>query len=473
MVETKLLTQPGVDKLKPGATLRWIKDAGAQSLYLTIAPRQAGDKRNPKSWMLRARGPNRRPAKIVLGPYDRAGVELDGIPEIGQPLGVAAARALAADLLRRLKRGEDIFAEHRARRARQRTEVADKEANAFGACVVEFIRDYRTKKHQTRPRRWHEDARVLGLNWPRDCDPADIEPEIIRNGLAESWANKSVTEIDEAAIYAVVDDARKRGIPGLDSRNGGVSEARGRRMHAALSVLFRWLRRKRLVTHNPCRDLDRPGPPPAREHYLNASELRWLWWACADEPIFGPAVRLMVLTGQRLNEIAGLRRSELYDDGAVWTIPGTRTKNHKRHTVHLAPLACKQIAGLDGTSDLMFTTNNTTSLSGWSRFKGRLDRKMLELARRELEAKAVIRDWRFHDLRRGFATGCGELGIPGEVIKLALNHSSGARRSVAGTYNRSERMEERKIAFERWAQHVKGIVERRPANVTQLRKPAS
>jgi integrase len=469
MTENILLTEPAIKRLKPNHQLRWIKDSGSTALYLVIQPRQPGDKSNPKSWMLRFRRDDGRIAKIKLGPYDLSNHELKGDPEVGQPLGLAGARALAADLLRQRARGDDIAAEHKARRVRVRTEIADKAALAFGSCVREFFVDYRTRKHGSRPRRWTEDARTLGLSWPRDCDdPASTGPGVIRGGLADKWADKSVAEIDEAMIIAVVDDARKFGIGGLDSRNGGVSEARGRRMHAALSVFFRWLRRKRRVLHNPCRDVDHPGPPAAREHFLNENELRWLWRACDDEPIFGPPVRLLILCGQRLNECAGLKKSELSDDGVTWTIPSTRTKNHFPHIVHLAGLAREQIASSEGAGDFVFSTTAKSSLSGWSRCKARLHRKMQELARKELGAKAKIRPWRLHDLRRGFVTGCGELGVSGEIVELCVNHVSGTRKGVAGTYNLSERLPERKACFERWARHVEGLVARRPANITDI-----
>jgi integrase len=470
VVETMLLTQPAVERLKPGAKLRWIRDAGAQSLYLVIAPRRAGDKRNPKSWLMRFRGgPNGRPAKIVLGPLDLSGHTLKATPEIGQPLGVAAARALAAEIHRRRRAGDDVIGQHKAKRIRRRTETADKAALTFGACVVEFIRDYRTKKHHTRPRRWFEDARALGLSWSRGADPAKVEPEIIKGGLAERWASKSVAEIDEADILTVVDAARKTGIPGLDPHNDGISESRGRRLHATLSVLFRWLQARRRVPRNPCRDVSHPTAPPSRSHIPTADELCLLWLACDAEPLYGPLIKLLILKGQRLNEIAGLRWSELSDDRATWTIPAARTKNHREHVVPLAPAARKLLAGIKpAAGDLVFTTTDATAVSGWSRLKRRLDQRMLDLARQERGAKATIRPWRFHDLRRAFVTGCGELGIRPDVIELCINHQSGARGGVAGIYNRSALLPERKAAFERWALHVAGIVERRPANVTKL-----
>jgi integrase len=468
MVETALLTDAAVRRYKPGAKLRWIRDAGARSLYLVIAPRRNGDKRNAKSFLTRFRDLNGKPGKMVLGPFDLSGHELKETPQVGQPLTVAGARALVADIHRRRALGEDVIGQHKARKTRRRTEVAEKAALTFGACAVEFFGDYKTKRWHARPRRWYQDARTLGLDWPREADPAKVEPELIAGGLAQRWADKPVGEIDEAEILTVVDAARKSGIPGLEQRNGSASESRGRRIHAALSVFFRWLQAKRRVLRNPCRDVSHPGAPPSRERLLTNDELRWFWRACDGEPLYGPVLRLLLLTGQRRNEVAGARRAELNDDRTVWTIPSTRTKNHREHIVLLAPLSREQLASIKTSSDLIFTTTGATPLSGWNTLKRRLDRAMLELAHEERGAKATLAAWRLHDLRRTFVSGCGDLGIRGEITELCINHQSGARGGVAGIYNKSELLPERKEAFERWAAHVQGLVSGEPDKVVQL-----
>jgi integrase len=468
MVETVLLTDAAVRRYKPGAKPRLIRDAGARSLYLVIAPRRDGDKRNAKSFGMRFRGLNGKPTKMVLGPFDLSGHELKATPQVGQPLTVAVARALAADIHRRRALGDDVTGQHKARKIRRRTEATEKAALTFGACAVEFFRDYKTKRWHTRPRRWHEDARTLGLSWPRNADPAKSDPEVLKHGLAARWTDKPVAEIDEADVLAVMDDARKNGIPGLDQRNNGSSESRGRRIHAALSVFFSWLQTKRRVLRNPCRDVSHPSAPPARERMLSDDEVRWFWCACDAEPLYAPLLRLLLLQGQRLNEVAAMRRSELSDDRTTWTIPSARAKNHREHIVPMAPLAREQLASIKTSSDLIFTTTGATSLSGWNRLKRRLDRGMLQLARKERGAGATIMPWRLHDLRRTFVTGLGNLGIRPDVIELCVNHVSGTRGGVAGIYNKAMLLLERWEAFERWALHVAGIVEQRPPNVTKL-----
>jgi hypothetical protein len=61
-----------------------------------------------------------------------------------------------------------------------------------------------------------------------------------------------------------------------------------------------------------------------------------------------------------------------------------------------------------------------------------------------------------------------ELHVPPHVVELVVNHISGTRAGVAGTYNRSELLPERKAALERWATHVAGIVAPPQENVVSL-----
>jgi Phage integrase family len=71
-----------------------------------------------------------------------------------------------------------------------------------------------------------------------------------------------------------------------------------------------------------------------------ASEIVKFWSAAdADRVEFSSLLKLLLLTGCRLNEVAGMRSAELSDHGATWNIPGERTKNGRPHVVPLAPLA--------------------------------------------------------------------------------------------------------------------------------------
>ena len=175
----------------------------------------------------------------------------------------------------------------------------------------------------------------------------------------------------------------------------------------------------------------------------------------AERKEFSALLKVLLLTGCRLNEVAGMTRAELSDDGATWNIPGARTKNRRPHVVPLAPLARKMIG--TGSEGFVFTTTGRSPVSGWSKIKRRLDEAM------------QIPPWRLHDLRRTAVTGMAELGIRPDVIELAVNHVSGLRGGIAGVYNKSQLLPERRVALERWAAHVAGVVSGEPANVVPLK----
>src|SRR6516162_3457775 len=78
----------------------------------------------------------------------------------------------------------------------------------------------------------------------------------------------------------------------------------------------------------------------ARTRVLSDDELRAVWLAAGDERVgpYGQAIRLLILTGARRADVAGLKRSEIEvvrDNGSeftVWRLPQARSKN-KREVV--------------------------------------------------------------------------------------------------------------------------------------------
>jgi hypothetical protein len=78
-------------------------------------------------------------------------------------------------------------------------------------------------------------------------------------------------------------------------------------------------------------------------------------------------------------------------------------------------------------------------------------------------------DWRIHDLRRTAVTKMAELGVRPDAIELVVNHVSGHRGGIAGIYNRSEMLPERRAALERWSAHIEGLLSGTAAKVVQLR----
>ena len=76
-----------------------------------------------------------------------------------------------------------------------------------------------------------------------------------------------------------------------------------------------------------------------------------------------------------------------------------------------------------------------------------------------------LRRGSMHDLRRSVATHMGEMGIQPHVIEEVLNHVSGTRAGVAGTYNRSKLEEPKRQALEAGPKYLMAHVEgREPAD---------
>lgn len=439
----KTITAAAVKNYRPGEGRREIPDGGCSGLYLVI---QASGHR---SWAMRFRRPNGKPAKLTLGPVDLSGHEAESEPVLDSPLTLASARRLAAEIHRQRAMGRDVVADYDASRRRQKSQHENRAKSTYASAAKDFIEQYASKK----TRRWRETARLLGLAYP----PTGGEPTRIKGGLCERWNDKPIAEIDGHDIHSLIDETRRSGAPGLERRSDGPTEARARVMLSCLSKMFSWLVQHRRVSQNPCKDVHRPEASAARDRVLTDAEIVKFWRATdAERKELSALLKLLLLTGCRLNEVAGMTRAELSDDGATWNIPGSRTKNKRPHVVPLAPLARKLVG--TGSEGFVFTTTGRSPVSGWSKIKGRLDEAM------------KIPPWRLHDLRRTAATGMAEIGIGPHIVEAALNHISGAKAGVAGTYNRAAYAEEKRAALERWASHVQGLVSERPANVVKMRK---
>jgi len=94
---------------------------------------------------------------------------------------------------------------------------------------------------------------------------------------------------------------------------------------AAYKMLFRFAVRKGYLKHSPVAGfVARPSKP--RERTLSPDEVKAVWHACPDST-FGTVVKLLILTGQRRNEIQHIA---VVDDFA--TIKSAFTKNRRSHT---------------------------------------------------------------------------------------------------------------------------------------------
>jgi integrase len=190
--------------------------------------------------------------------------------------------------------------------------------------------------------------------------------------------------------------------------------------------------------------------------------LRNIWQAAEKIGApFGTLVKLLILLGQRRDETAGMRWSEIDLGARLWTITKERTKNNQPHAV---PLCGSAIAILEALpriagSDFILTTTGDTPSNGYSKGKLRLDALL----------PPDMPPWRLHDLRRTLASGMARLGVNLPVIEKILNHLSGSFGGIVGVYQKHTFADEKIAALERWAEHVEQIVSGKPAKVLPLR----
>jgi integrase len=318
-----------------------------------------------------------------------------------------------------------------------------------------------------------------------------------------SYAAEAVRAL-HYAFAAHLDDAaedldREAVVRGLDTigrrrrrKDGGVGKplrgaAMAGRTAAYGRAAFAWAVKRGAVHTNPFAALPSRKGIAKRERVLSDTEIGEIWRATGDVASpYGAIIRLLLLTGQRRGEVAGMTWGEISDDLAIWTLPGERTKNGAAHTVPLSapardllkPLLLEHGNKRDVDGGLLLPGAVGTPFAGWSKAKRALDKAILDArAKGALTAKspAQLVPWNVHDLRRTVATGLQRLGVRLEVTEAILNHISGSRGGIAGVYQRHDWAAEKRAALDNWAANVIVIAEGRLAgnNVVTLARAES
>jgi integrase len=341
-------------------------------------------------------------------------------------LSLAAAREEARRALDLAAVGTDP----RLVRAQAKQERQEERRNTFSVCAEEFLQKHAGRR--LRPSTQREYRRIL--------TGFDTRP----------WRDRPIAKIAKRDILDVVEAIDGRGSPGA-----------AKRALVYLRKFFNWCAERDIITAIPTDRIRPPHPEVKRDRILSEDELRDLLRALdADRGIFAPLLRVLLLTGQRRAEVAGMRWSELRDledDQTLWEIPGSRTKNKQSHLVPLVPAVRDILIALPRTGDLVFTTTGETAVSGFGKVKARIDAWMTqERAERGLDA---IPPWTLHDLRRTMVTVMNEeLSVAPHVVEAVVNHMSGlAKAGVAGVHNRALYLNDRRCALEMWSDYVQGL----------------
>jgi integrase len=394
------LTARTIETINPGRQRREIPDARMPGLYLVLQPSGA------KSWAVRYRhaGTTR---KHTLGGY----------PAID----LKSARALAGKALRAVAEGRDPGREKAQERAAPDT---------IEVVAAQFI-----ERHCQR------------ANRPSTAEATERQ---LRLYVLPRWRGRLAREITRRDVLDVLDRVVDGGKP-----------IAANRVLAAVRKMFNWAVSRDVVTASPCAGVKPPAAERSRDRVLTDPELRKVWIA-ADKVggSFGALIKLLILTGQRRDEVAGAEWSEMDLDGRLWTLAAGRVKNNRPHEVPLSEAAVAVLQDLPRIGKrFVMTTNGVSPSSGYNKGKLKLDALL----------PSDMESWRLHDIRRTVASGMPRLGINLPVIEKVLNHSSGSFAGVAGIYQKHTFAEEKRRALDAWGAFVADLVsDRQRRNVVRL-----
>ena len=394
----KTLTTRFVEAVKPNTSRSEYRDDQVTGLMLRVSASGA------KSWSVQfVRKSDGRKRRITIGTYPA--FTLDG------------ARTEARNLLARVGRGEDPAPEHKLRA----------ELFTFGKLADLWLERYaRPSKVASAV---YEDTLLLNK---------DIRPAI---------GAKKVEDVAKRDVILIADAIVARG-----------AKTRCNRAIKLVRSIYRWGIAEDFVSLDPTlgikpRTVERP-----RERVLNETEIAIVWHELDSAPMtrgLQLAIKLALVTGQRIGMVEGMVKSELDLTFAnpIWTVSGLRTKNRELTRVPLSPLAIKLIfeaIALSGDGTFVFP-----STVGRGPITGHAATRAMSRARSNL----TVSDFRIHDLRRTCASGMAALGVNPHTIALVLDHISTTKASVThSVYIKYSFDKEKRQALESWADHLERVI---------------
>ena len=252
--------------------------------------------------------------------------------------------------------------------------------------------------------------------------------------LLPAWGELPIKEVGRQDVKDVLRKVAK-------SRPVGAN-----RLLALIRQIFNYALDEEQIDASPVTRIKPLTKEVERERVLTADEIKALWLASDNTGFpFGPFVKVLLLTGQRRNEVARIQWSELDLDGGTWTLPGERAKRNKGHLVPLSPLAVQIIKSIPEVGRYVFSSGRVGDrpISGFGKAKLRID------------ALSKVEGWTLHDLRRTVATGMRELGVDRLTVSKVLNHSESG---VTKVYDRYAADPEKRRALERWSHRLETLL---------------
>lgn len=352
-----------------------------------------------------------RPRRMTLGPYGHGGISLKEARNRWY-----AARA-------KLEHGTDPG----------QAQIEEKRANYEAGTVGELANDYMTKHAKAKKRSWIEDQRIIN----REVLPA--------------WKNRKAKSIKRRDVIELLDRIVDRGAP-----------IRANRVFEVIRRMFRFGVERDYLETTPCLYISKPAPEQRRDRVLSPEEIRTVWIKVEEIPSARPvqlALRLLLATGQRRAEVAGIEKDELDLESRWWTIPAERTKNGKIHRVPLNDYATACI------SELLELSEGSPHLFPATRAEGAIDPNTLTKAVGKYQEIFGLPHWRTHDLRRSFITHMRGDPKCRQYVPLVVNHTESDITSQA--YDRFAYDDQKRAVMDAWQAKLEAIIEGKQSNVVQ------
>jgi integrase len=375
-------------------------DAKTKGLALRVSP-------TAKSWsvMFTIPGSQKR-ARLVLGSYPATSL--------------AKARTMAIEAQGEVEQGIDP----RTQRATVRDDV--------GQVTVAILAKQYLAKHGSKIKTGRELERRL---------KADVLPLIGTVKLAELHRRDATRVLDRILDRGATASARKA--------------------FGDLRAMIRWAVARGDLDHNPLDGMDPPSKSKPRERFLSEDEIAALWqaWPNVLSAPMTLALKLALVTGQRIGEVTGMDLEEIDFQKAVWNLPPSRTKNGAAHSVPLSGLALDLIAEARRTA-----------------IKGRLfplNTQRLGNLLNQKRDRLPVKAWSAHDLRRSVCTHLAMLGVSPLIIGACVNHRSQTKSTITlSHYIKYDFGAEKRQALELWADRLAAIIGGGGAKVIPMKAPA-
>ncbi|WP_420325909.1 tyrosine-type recombinase/integrase [Mameliella sp.] len=274
---------------------------------------------------------------------------------------------------------------------------------------------------------------------------AKIWIAMFRNHTFEKLGNKSISEISSNEISDLL-------TPIILEK-----PETGKRLRQRIETIFDWsIAAGHYSGSNPARYRSRLQHllPKTKHRPQHRKALPW-----KDVPSFwtklktqecnsAQALKFLILTCTRSGETRGADWGEINLPDAIWVIPAERMKAHDEHRIPLSTSALRVLEKCKGMNDRVVFPSDRVRRDG-SEFLG-------ENALTSFLKKSMGRtDFTPHGFRSSFRDWASEYAqIPREVSERVLAHKVGS--VVERAYARSDLLELRREAMERWANFIDG-----------------